>query len=199
MHQLKHLVPYILCIAVTVAFMTSTKATLDTEREINDIRYQIQTEATQSLTAALEEQGNQISALQSKIDEREVDPELPLPPDLQLHSQSVCKAYELPLDTVYAVMYHESRMLPDVPDNINRNETRDRGLMQINEVNWPWLSDLGFDVNDPKDNIAAGCYLLSMHTRKYGLQDGLRAYAVGESGMLAGGGYWFLDELGVMA
>lgn len=160
--------------------------------------------ALQELTTALQDIQEQqqelsrtISSLQSKIDEWEVDPELPLPPDFQIHSQSVCKAYGLPLDKVYDVMYHESRMLPDVPDNINRNGTRDRGLMQINEVNWSWLSDLGLNVNDPKDNIAAGCYLLSMHTQKYGLQDGLRAYAVGVRGMKNGGGFWFLEELGV--
>lgn len=203
--RFKRLIPYILLVIAFVTLLATNKAMLDGERATADTKAQTQQEVIRDLTAALEEQGKEIEelsktilTLQSKIEKLEaweIDPELPLPPHLQIQTQSACKVYGLPLGTVYDIMNHESRMIPDVPDNYNRNGTRDRGLMQINEVNWPWLADLGLDVSEPSENIAAGCYLLAFHTQKYGLQDGLRAYAAGETGMKNGGGYWFLEEL----
>lgn len=120
---------------------------------------------------------------------------IPLPIELQEHTEMMCEEYNLDPEILYAVMWHESRMIVNIPDNINSNGTRDRGLCQINEINWNWLSDEGLDVSIPEDNIEAACVILSMQAEKYGLDNGIRAYAVGAGGMRNGGGYNFLNEI----
>jgi hypothetical protein len=45
------------------------------------------------------------------------------------------------------VIWGESAGIPDVPDNVNTDGSHDRGLCQINEINWNWLcEDYGLDV-----------------------------------------------------
>lgn len=117
--------------------------------------------------------------------------DIDLPDDMQMHTYSLSKEYEVDLEIVYAIMFHESRFIWDVKDNINTNGTRDRGLMQINEINWQWLADIGLDVNDPYDNIECGIYMLSYLTNKYDTTSALMAYQCGEGGMkrLVNSGY----------
>jgi len=121
--------------------------------------------------------------------------DIPLDPGLQEHTYTMAEKYSIPFDILLAIMWHESRYIPDVPDNINTNGTRDRGLMQINSVHWEWLSEGGLDVSDPYCNIEAGAMLLSELWQKYSQREALAAYAAGEAGMLTGRGYWFADKI----
>ena len=117
---------------------------------------------------------------------------IPLEPELQTHTYKESIRSRLPPEIVLAIMEHESRYLSDVPDNINRNGTRDRGLMQINEVNWELLrNQYGLDVSDPRDNITAGMIILSVYLQDYPMEQALAAYAAGETGMLRGEGAEF--------
>lgn len=102
---------------------------------------------------------------------------------LQEHTYKLSKEYKVDMELVLAIMWHESRFIEDVDDNINTNGSHDRGLMQINEVNWGWLSDKGLDVNNPYDNIESGVLMLSMLTEKYDLEKTLMAYQCGEGRM----------------
>ena len=68
--------------------------------------------------------------------------------------------------------------------NLNDNGTHDRGLMQINSCNYEWLQDeLGItDFYDPKQNIKAGTYIISLLTAKYlNLHRVLMSYNMGET------------------
>ncbi len=59
-----------------------------------------------------------------------------------------------------AIARHESGLDPNVV-NVNKNGTRDAGLVQVNEINWGWtgLKSLK-DALDPCKNIAAGAKVL---------------------------------------
>lgn len=120
-----------------------------------------------------------------------IEYDIDLPQDMQMHSFALSQKYNVDVELVYAIMWHESRFIWDVPDNVNTNGTHDRGLMQINEVNWNWLAKIGLDVNDPYDNIECGVYMLSYLMNKYDTTHALMAYQCGEGGMkrLAGKGY----------
>lgn len=102
-----------------------------------------------------------------------------LPDELQEHITVKCEEYGIfdYEEYVKAIIWHESRAIIDVPDNHNRNGSVDRGLMQINSINWKWLKEDGIDINDAKDNIEAGIKILSIHLDKYDIADALRAYA----------------------
>lgn len=107
--------------------------------------------------------------------------------ELLQETYEICEEYSLDeeeTEAVFAIMWHESRMQTDVPDS----PTNDRGLCQINEVNWQWLAEKGLDVSDPVQNIEAGVLILSKFTEKYDLEYALRCYAAGETGASNGGG-----------
>lgn len=121
---------------------------------------------------------------------------IPLEPELQAHTYKESIRSGLPPEIVLTIMEHESRYISDVPDNINRNGTRDRGLMQINEVNWEHLQDqYGLDVSDSRDNITAGMIILSGYLRTYPMEQALAAYAAGETGMKRGEGVEFAAQI----
>jgi len=68
--------------------------------------------------------------------------------------------------------------------NLNDNGTHDRGLMQINSCNYEWLqTELGItDFYDPRQNIKAGTYIISLLTAKYlNLHRVLMSYNMGET------------------
>lgn len=90
-----------------------------------------------------------------------------------------------------AIAWHESRCDPDIEDSL----TQDRGIMQINQINWDWLADEGLDVNVPEQNIESGILILSHHMEDYTLEESLAAYACGQSGMLNGGDKEFSKEV----
>lgn len=119
--------------------------------------------------------------------------ELPieLPSELVDTTAALCEQYGVDYDIVVAIAWHESRCDPDVEDS----PTNDRGIMQINKVNWQWLADEDIDVNVPEQNIKAGILILSQHMEIYTLEESLAAYACGRSGMLNGGGKEFAKEI----
>lgn len=108
---------------------------------------------------------------------------IPLSADLQEYTWNLCQEYDVPFEVVLAVMEQESNFNVHVRDNVNYNGTRDRGLMQINSVNWSWLQAEGLDVNDTKQNIEAGVLILSRFIEKYPLEQSLVAYQCGEGRM----------------
>ena len=102
--------------------------------------------------------------------------------NLQRYVFDLCSAYNLDFCFCMAVMKHESEFQSDII-----SDTKDYGLMQINEVNHKWLSDeLGItDFLNPKQNIKAGVYVLRQLFEKY--EDPamvLMAYNLGEGGAM---------------
>jgi len=120
---------------------------------------------------------------------------VPLTEELQKHTFMMAGKYNVPYKVLLAIMWHESRFIADVADNLNDNGTLDRGLMQINEVNWDWIQELGLDISLPMDNIEAGACLLNMFWEKYTPEEALAAYAAGETGMSEGYGFVFAEEI----
>jgi len=117
--------------------------------------------------------------------------------ELQKYTWDLCVRYArragLSTDELYElvlkVMWKESRHRVDIPDNLNTNGSRDRGPMQINSVNWGWLSsDYGLDVNDYRQNIEAGVLMLSRLLERHSVEHALTAYWVGEGGARRIGG-----------
>ncbi|WRS26437.1 transglycosylase SLT domain-containing protein [Oscillospiraceae bacterium MB08-C2-2] len=109
--------------------------------------------------------------------------DIPLDAELQEYTYSLCQEYNVDYELVLAIMERESRFMVGIRDNVNENGTRDRGLMQINQSNWKWLSAQGLDVNIPEDNIEAGVMVISDYVAKYGETNALIAYQCGEARM----------------
>lgn len=108
----------------------------------------------------------------------------PLSHDVQNHLFTQCKKYGLPSALMIALIQTESNFKADVV-----NSKKCYGLCQIKESNHDWLRQtLGIsNFLDPKDNITAGCYMLSLHTANYGTDDAglhksLMAYNMGAAG-----------------
>lgn len=133
--------------------------------------------------------------------------DIALPVELQEHTWEMCQKYPTPLSDkefyqlILRVMWHESRYIPDVADNLNRNGTLDRGLMQINSCNWKRLrQNYGLDVSDPQQNIEAGVLMLSNLLEEYPVEHALTAYALGEAGAAnTGGSCEFSDTIMTMS
>ncbi len=111
---------------------------------------------------------------------------VPLPEDTQFVVWSLCGEYPTFLSQqeffklVLKVMWNESRHQIDVGDNHNTNGSIDRGPMQINSINWEWLSDEGLDVNTIEGNIEAGVMILSRFLNAYqDVEYALTAYGKG--------------------
>lgn len=102
--------------------------------------------------------------------------------DLQLEQKyqdliyNLCDNNNLSYELVLSVQYVESKFNTDAV-NINKNNTRDFGLFQLNSkfleeyrtyaIQYCWLSkDIKFDVTNPDHNIRAGIGLL-VHLRDY--------------------------------
>lgn len=115
--------------------------------------------------------------------------DIPLAPALQEYARAKSAEYGVRYEVVLAVMESESLFNADIRDNVNRDGSRDRGLMQINECNWSWLrEEYGLDINDPADNIEAGILLLAMLQEKHGGEElALVAYQCGSGRMAAMG------------
>mgnify|MGYP000217862022 CR=1 FL=1 len=98
---------------------------------------------------------------------------VPLEPELQAHTYRESIRSGIPVEIALAIMEHESGYISDVSDHINCNGTRDRGLMQINEVNWEFLREkYGLDVSDPPDNITVGKIILLESLQDYPMEKG---------------------------
>lgn len=111
--------------------------------------------------------------------------DLPLSEELQRYTYNRCQELGLEYEMVLAIMWRESRFQPTAV-GVNRNGTRDSGLMQINDINKKWLfEEHGIeDLLDPYQNIDAGTAMLAGYFSKYGENFALMAYQYGEQGML---------------
>lgn len=106
--------------------------------------------------------------------------DVPMNEDLQEFVFYLSAAYEMDFTFVMALIQHESNYRADV---ISR--TNDYGLMQINEINHPYLQEqLAIaDFLDPYDNIRAGMFVLRKLFEKYETPEKvLMAYNMGEGG-----------------
>lgn len=84
--------------------------------------------------------------------------------ELQEYTYYLCQHNGVEFELVMAVMSAESAFDPEAV-----SVTGDYGLMQINEIALPELSDkLGItDITDPYQNIRGGVYLLGGYAEKY--------------------------------
>lgn len=107
--------------------------------------------------------------------------DIPLSEDLQGYTWSLCQFYKIEehYGLVYAIIKNESNFVATTV-----SDTNDYGLMQINKVNHYALSEcLGItNFLDPYQNIHAGVYMLADLIHKYGVEDALMAYNLGEPG-----------------
>ena len=105
---------------------------------------------------------------------------VPMDEDLQEFIFYLSQAYEMDFTFVMALIQQESGYKPDV---ISR--TNDYGLMQINEINHPYLQEqLGItDFSEPYGNVRAGMFILRKLFEKYESPEKvLMAYNMGETG-----------------
>lgn len=105
---------------------------------------------------------------------------VPMDEDLQEFIFYLSQAYEMDFTFVMALIQHESNFRADVISTTN-----DYGLMQINEINHPYLTEQLeiMDFLDPYDNIRAGMFVLRKLFEKYETPEKvLMAYNMGETG-----------------
>lgn len=105
---------------------------------------------------------------------------VPMDEDLQEFIFYLSQAYEMDFTFVMALIQQESGYTPDVI-----SKTNDYGLMQINEINHPYLQEqLGItDFTEPYGNVRAGMFILRKLFEKYETPDKvLMAYNMGETG-----------------
>lgn len=105
---------------------------------------------------------------------------VPMNEDLQEFIFYLSQAYEMDFTFVMALIQRESSYKPDVISASN-----DYGLMQINEINHPYLQEqLGItDFTEPYGNVRAGMFILRKLFEKYETPEKvLMAYNMGETG-----------------
>lgn len=105
---------------------------------------------------------------------------VPMNEDLQEFIFYLSQAYEMDFTFVMALIQRESNYNPDVI-----SKTNDYGLMQINEINHPYLQEqLGItDFTEPYGNVRAGMFILRKLFEKYETPEKvLMAYNMGETG-----------------
>lgn len=105
---------------------------------------------------------------------------VPMDEDLQEFIFYLSQAYEMDFTFVMALIQQESGFKSDVI-----SKTNDYGLMQINEINHPYLQEqLGItDFTEPYGNVRAGMFILRKLFEKYETPEKvLMAYNMGETG-----------------
>lgn len=105
-------------------------------------------------------------------------PEVPLEPELQGALWSACDQYGVPYELALAVTEQESGF------DVDADNGRCIGAMQINRGNIPWLQGEGIDPTTYEGNFQAGALILGQHLDTY---DGdwhkaLMAYNCGAGG-----------------
>ena len=106
--------------------------------------------------------------------------DVPMNHDLQAFTFYLCKAYGIDFRFAMAVIQQESGFQADIISTGG-----DYGLMQISQVNHPWLSEeLGItDFLDPYSSVKAGLFILHNLFQKYtDPEKVLMAYNMGEAG-----------------
>ena len=111
--------------------------------------------------------------------------QIPLSYDLQKYIYDRSVALGLEFELVLALIWRESTFRIEAV-GVNRNGTRDSGLMQINDVNQGWLRERYgiYDLMDPFQNVDAGTMILADLLSRYHEPYALVAYQFGEAGML---------------
>lgn len=105
---------------------------------------------------------------------------VPMNTDQQDFVFYLSQAYDIDFTFVMALIQKESSFQADVV-----SKTGDWGLMQINEINHPYISEtLGFtDFTDPYNNVRGGMFILRKLFEKYQQPEKvLMAYNMGETG-----------------
>jgi len=109
---------------------------------------------------------------------------VPLTLGQQLHTQEMCKKYDLDYPLMLGLMEVESSF----------DETADSGwaygLCQIGYINELEMASNGLDIYRTADNIEAGCLILSDLMSRHSLTESLMAYNMGEYGAEE---YWLED------
>ena len=110
--------------------------------------------------------------------------QIPLSYELQRYTFNRAVSLGLEYELVLALMWRESSFRIEAI-GVNRNGTRDSGLMQINDVNQGWLRERYgiYNVMDPFQNIDAGTLILADLLSRHGEAHALVAYQFGEAGM----------------
>lgn len=86
----------------------------------------------------------------------------PPPETLEAKITRLSVEYEVDEKVALAIMKCESGLRPEAI-NVNKNETIDYGLWQINNFYWEdYMFEMGWDIKNPDDNLEAGFYLLSV-------------------------------------
>lgn len=106
--------------------------------------------------------------------------DVPISEDLQEFTFYLSLAYDIDFTFVMALMKQESGFQSNIV-----SATNDYGLMQINEINQPYLKEQ-LEITDflePHDNIRAGMFILRKLFEKYETPEKvLMAYHMGETG-----------------
>lgn len=105
-----------------------------------------------------------------------------LDPIYQIYTYAKCQEYGVDFDLVLSIIDSESSGITRAY-NSNKNGSHDKGLMQINSINYAWLSrELGItDFYNPFQNIHCGVFMLAdLMDRHTELHDILMCYNMGE-------------------
>ena len=110
--------------------------------------------------------------------------QIPLSYELQRYIYNRSVQLGLEYELVLALIWRESTFRIEAV-GVNRNGTRDTGLMQINDVNREWLNERYgiYNLMDPFQNVDAGTLILADLLSRYSEKYALVAYQFGESGM----------------
>jgi len=111
--------------------------------------------------------------------------QIPLSYELQRYTFNRAASLGIEYELVLALMWRESTFRIEAI-GVNRNGTRDTGLMQINDVNRGWLQERYgiYNLLDPFQNIDAGTLILADLLSRHAEAHALVAYQFGEGGML---------------
>lgn len=139
--------------------------------EIETLKEDLSTLARQLDTQKIETQiaKEEILRLRELYDEyKSIKRDIDVPFEYQLHTYNLCKKYGVDYELALAVLLYESGGVVDAV-NTNTNGTVDKGLMQINSVNYKWLEEeIGItNIEDPWQNIEAGVFMLGEFSAKY--------------------------------
>lgn len=111
----------------------------------------------------------------------ELNDKVPLNEYEQETAQEIADNYGVQVELLYAIMYAESGYDSDAC-SYNGSSV---GIMQINKINYGWLSDLlGInDLYDYRQNVTAGAFMISDLISRYGgYEKALICYKYGEAG-----------------
>lgn len=98
--------------------------------------------------------------------------------ELQSFMQECCADYGVPYALALAMAEVETNFDPYAVSS-----TGDHGLMQINEINHEWLTEIGLDPLTQEGNIEAGIYMMAENLDAYGsMERALMAYNCGDAG-----------------